>query len=1331
MIQRLKIGTKIGFVTVSISLIAILVSSVVAGYTARKALEREAFERLTAIRELKAQQIEGYFDLMSNQVVSLAAAQESVAAMNNLIPAVSVIENKSDLVTPQNLAIVQSFYLEKFRETVSRRFMGAVSNITVDAVIIDDIIPTDPAAVALQNIYIFDNGQSGAEQLDLREQSVDYAKFYIDQHAKVHPFFSAFADQFGYHDVFLIEPRKGRIIYSVKKEIDFGTSLFDGPHRETNLAKAARAALDAPERGFFKIGDFERYLPSLDAPAAFIATPIFDGVRKIGVLAFQMPVDRIDDLMTSQQSWSQVGLGESGETYLVGEDMLLRNQSRFLIEDRENYLALIREAGMSPLTISQIERVGNSIGLQKVDTEGTRAALTGGTGERIFPDYRGVEVLSSYKPLDLPGLNWVIMSEIDRAEAFAASDNLIDNLVLIASIVLALAIYGAYYFSLSLTRPLRLLGSSAAALASGQLDEPITAQSADEIGDLARNFEEMRVAMKESFAEVEKQKTVLENVVSMRTAELKEASERLNLALSSMANGIYMLDSDLNFTLFNDRFVELLDHPPELVALGKPIRDIVRYGAEHGYYGDGDPTALVEERMALLHSPEAQTLTITTVSGRTVELHQVPLKGGGVVIAVSDISDLKEKEENLEARNAELQKIQEDLKASEERIAKIIQSSPDGIITIDKRGIIETFSPSAEQIFGYYSDDIVGKNIKILMPKPIALEHDFYLEKYVPGSPSTIVGKKSIVEGVRKDGSPFPLEFSVEEVWLGDEVIFLGLVQDITDRKKAEQELAAAKETAEAATQAKSAFLANMSHELRTPMNAIIGYSEMLAEDAEDAGLDEMLEDLNKISTAGKHLLSLINDVLDLSKIEAGKMEMFLETFPVADMANDVADTALSLIEKNNNKLELAVAEDAGDMHADMTKVRQVLFNLISNAAKFTKEGTITLEASREMQDEVPWVRFAVTDTGIGIPEGKLDHIFQEFSQADESTTKDFGGTGLGLALTKRFCELMGGSIRVESEIGVGSSFIITLPAVVEKQHEGLEAEAMIESKAPTKAVREEEAPEETPTEAIDAKPAGVLAKADKPTVLVIDDEKTARDLLRRHLENEHCHVVTARSGDEGLTIAAKLRPKLITLDVMMPGMDGWAVLKKLKADPDLKDIPVVMVSMVGDKGMSYALGAVEALQKPVDRSRLHELVSRYSQSPDKSVLVIEDDPAARATIKKFLESAKWRVEEAENGAIGLDKVAESGFDVILLDLMMPVMDGFEFLLQLRGRKDETAATPVIVVTAKDLDSKDRAKLQDSVENVIQKSGKSVDDILVEVREALEKSEPSEPELMN
>jgi len=536
---------------------------------------------------------------------------------------------------------------------------------------------------------------------------------------------------------------------------------------------------------------------------------------------------------------------------------------------------------------------------------------------------------------------------------------------------------------------------------------------------------------------------------------------------------------------------------------------------------------------------------------------------------------------------------------------------------------------------------------------------------------------------------------------------------------EANEQLADAREKAEKASETKSAFLANMSHELRTPMNAIIGYSEMLAEDAEDDGLDEMLEDLNKISAAGKHLLSLINDVLDLSKVEAGKMELFLETFPVTEMANDVANTAVSLIEKNNNKLELEIAEDIGEMHADTTKIRQLLFNLISNAAKFTKEGTITLEASREVRGDVPWIRFAVRDTGIGIPEDKLDHIFEEFSQADDSTTKEYGGTGLGLALTTRFCEMMGGSIKVKSEIGVGSSFIITLPAVVEQQHEKLETEAMIESEPPKEVVREDEAPEETPTEEIDATLAGVLAKVDKPTVLVIDDEKTARDLLRRNLEGEGCHVVTASSGSEGLKIAADLRPKLITLDVMMPGMDGWTVLKKLKADPDLKDIPVVMVSMVGDKTMSYALGAVDTMQKPVDRSRLKALVARYSQSKEKSALIVEDDPAARASMKKSLESMKWRVDEAENGAIGLEKVAGEQFELILLDLMMPVMDGFEFLQRLRQGDSPSAKSPVVVVTAMDLDAKDRARLMENVEEVVSKTDQDISEVMNEVRKSL------------
>jgi len=548
----------------------------------------------------------------------------------------------------------------------------------------------------------------------------------------------------------------------------------------------------------------------------------------------------------------------------------------------------------------------------------------------------------------------------------------------------------------------------------------------------------------------------------------------------------------------------------------------------------------------------------------------------------------------------------------------------------------------------------------------------------------------------RADGESFPVEYwSYPMIRNGELVGAVVAFADITKRLEMQKDIVAARAQAEEANKAKSQFLANMSHELRTPMNAIIGYSEMLSEDAEDDGREEMLGDLNKITTAGKHLLSLINNVLDLSKIEAGKMELLLETFPVSEMIDDVANTVVSLIEKNNNRLELAVAEDVGVLHADMTKTRQILFNLISNAAKFTKQGTITLQASREMRDDLPWLRIAVSDTGIGIAADKIDDIFLEFSQAEDSTTKDYGGTGLGLTLTKRFCEMMGGTIRAESQIGVGSSFIITLPAVVEA------------------------AGGEAPADVVDGEPAGLLTRPGAPSVLVIDDEENARDLLRRHLESDGYTVVTARSGAEGLTIAARLRPHLITLDVMMPGLDGWAVLKKLKADPDLKDIPVVMVSIVGDKAMSYALGAVEALQKPIDRKHLHAVIARHAQSPGRLALVVDDDPASRSIARKFLESEKWRVEEAENGAEGLKKALATGFELILLDLMMPVMDGFEFLRRLRQGDGPSATSPVVVVTAMDLSADERARLMEGTKEIVSKSGGDIGQALDEVRKLL------------
>src|SRR5687767_6884471 len=392
-------------------------------------------------------------------------------------------------------------------------------------------------------------------------------------------------------------------------------------------------------------------------------------------------------------------------------------------------------------------------------------------------------------------------------------------------------------------------------------------------------------------------------------------------------------------------------------------------------------------------------------------------------------------------------------------------------------------------------------------------------------------------------------------------------MEDVTERRRAEEEVAKAKEASEMANRTKSLFLANMSHELRTPLNAIVGYSEMLQEEATDRELDSFCADLEKITVSGKHLLALINDILDLSKIEAGKMELYLETFELKALIDDVAATIKPMVENNSNKLHIERAGDLAAMRADQVKVRQALFNLLSNAAKFTHDGSITLNASREMMDDAEWIVFRVTDTGIGLSPDKIVRLFQDFTQADASTTRKCGGSGLGLALTRRFCQMMGGDVTVNSVPGESSTFTIKVPATV-AEPETVETEVV--------------APEES--QAVIPQGIRVGVEALPPTgssVLVIDDDAKQRDLMRRFLTGEGFLVQTASDGEEGLRLARRLLPVAITLDVMMPGMDGWSVLSKLKADPAVCNIPVIMLTMMDDRKRGYALGAANYITKP------------------------------------------------------------------------------------------------------------------------------------------------------
>ena len=779
--------------------------------------------------------------------------------------------------------------------------------------------------------------------------------------------------------------------------------------------------------------------------------------------------------------------------------------------------------------------------------------------------------------------------------------------------------------------------------------------------------------------------------------EAELSRSRLMDAIEAMGQAVSLFDKHDNLVLWNSQYATVAGGfaPSIKFEPGLPFEVILRASAEqlHPEHSDTERAEWINSVLAERKGSDERRLSTTQMpDGRWIRSEGSRTSDGGTVSVFTDMTESKITE-------AKLAQLADEAEVAHSRLMDAIEAMGQGFVLYDKddrvvlmnQRVANMFSASfgGKDVFkiGAKFEDIVRQSQNATRNFNSQADVDDWVEKVMTNRRENKV-RNSIDQQpdgrwLRSEGSPTQEGGTVS------------VFTDITEAKLHEteldnlvSELADARDDAVEANSAKSQFLANMSHELRTPLNAIIGYSELLIDEAEDDENEDYIPDLTKIQRAGQHLLGLINDILDLSKIEVGKLELFVEEFQITDLFEDVSNTIAPLVEKNANTLTIINQSDVRLINSDLTKVRQCIFNLLSNAAKFTNEGQIQVTVNLREDGNV--VEFAVSDQGIGLTVEQMGKIFEPFTQADSSTSKHFGGTGLGLSISREFCRMMGGDLVVESVEGEGSTFRMSILA------DGSHLSHPVEHQ------RSE-----------------VPVSSDAAVVLVIDDDPHVRELLQRNFAAAGMKTIEAKNGTDGLRMAQQHMPNVITLDVMMPETDGWSVLTSLKSNPDTADIPVVMVSIVENKRLGFSLGAAEYMTKPVDRERLVSVIqSLIGPTDDPSVLVIEDDPDTRNLVCRTLVNQGILVEQAENGRVALQKLEKLTPSLLLLDLMMPEMDGFEFADEFR-KHEKWANIPIIVLTAKTLTDEDRSRLEGWAEAYYSKGTGSLDQIVKDVRKRL------------
>lgn len=1263
MFKNLSIKTKLVLLS-AITLFGLAMSvSLISINKSTDVMIKYEMNKLLAVETAKHGEIERYFSNLEALITSIAASKRTEDAFDNFEASFYKLEKDIDL------------NIEDIKEELKTDFeANYISNVNYNVPSSDQkkpissYLPEDKNALIAQYIFITDNS-APLEKKNLLSYNPKYKSSYMDVHKEYHPYFSSYNTSFHLHDIYLVDLR-GNIIYTSFKEKDFATNLINGVYKDSGLSRAYKKATHL-NKGEVAFEDFTPHEPCYNVPSSFISTPIYIDGKMKGVIIFEMPSDDIDSIMQFEGMIENSGLGDSGEAYLVGPDYMMRSNSRFL-EKNDNKI---------------VQSLGTTIGVLKVQTKSTAAAISGKkeTGQWTIDNYRGTRALSAFDTVHVFDTKWVIVVEIDEKEVLKPALEL-QKTLLITSVILLLifSLITLFLIHYLIGKPLHNFQNGLLQFFDfllGKKDDlqVLVAQSNDEIGEMVVAINRGIYKTKENFKYKENESWISKGIsrlnellVDAQTVE-KATSISINFISEYLNVGVGVL------YVFDEENNELKEYAGYAHLKKDGLSD--RYSLGQGVVGQ----VALQKSPILLSGIDVQNTLIQTaiVSKVATNTYTLPLLYNGTLYGVIEVGSFK----SFEKRELDF------LNASNKVVATSIFTSIQNTKVKDllkQTNIINQELNINQQKLEEANARMEEQQLELETNNAELEERQQQLEM----ANSNMEEQQQQLEEANAN-----MEEQQQQLQLSGEQ--LKTKNDLLENIK--KELEARANDLELSGKYKSEFLANMSHELRTPLNAIILLSQLLEKNKKNNLSADDIKKANTIFNSGHELLKLINDILDLSKVESGNMELIIDKFDSSEFLNSIEN----LFEHGakDKGLELKIIDEYKNIiFSDRDRISQIIRNLISNALKFTSNGSITIKIADSGDINRP-IEISITDTGIGIPLNKQKQIFEAFKQADGSTSRMYGGTGLGLSISKELTRLLGGEISLISEDGEGSKFIVKIPNLDNCEDEQVSEQVM------------------QITQKIEPSSEAVIHKTEinddrkilgsNSALLVIDDDVTFAEIVYENIKRHNHFGLIAHTAKDGLKLIREHNISGIMLDLGLPDMDGIEVLKELKNDYKLKDIPVYIISSKDRDDSTLKMGAIGYEQKPLMEQDIDMVISKlenfiknkstdiavnkqantsnYIDLSHLTILVVDDDIKNIFILDSAFGEYNAKVITAYNGKDAIEILKnDKTIDIVLMDIMMPIMNGYEAIEAIRA-DSELSNIPIIAVTANAM-KEDRSK---------------------------------------